>query len=668
MLGGERLGAGGKRQVELPNYGRSTHDLSHVWKNTNSIGTVVPCLGLVGLPGDSWDIGIATLVKTHPTIGPMFASYKMQIDVFQTPIGLYNANMYMNRQKLGMNMEQVKLPVYTLKGKLLDPSYSLDNQQVHSSCIFNYLGVRGIGRGESSTDEITRDFNAVDWLIYHDVIKNYYANKQEGVGYVIHNDLQQITTFPNTVEVFTLQDGELIPQNIANPNVNALLMNKDSEITITFNVTEEWQEIDPARFTFNAANQTMVGGSGSFWTQGTARLDELFSNIEYDEVGQKLRATGWRAKDQYMKFYFYTFDTENNGDNISPKLVGYDLQNIDRTRLRILQAVGTSAPVNIGAEEPFLFALNGERKKGYSATSNQEGLAVKTYQADQFNNWVATEWLEGSTGVNEISAIEVKDGKIYIEDINMASKVYSMLMNVAVSGGTVDDWQEANWGITRQNGITNPVFMGGMSAELTFDEVINTAGGDMALGTLAGRGNVGRSKGGKLSFKTTEISMITAYVSFTPRLDYSQGNEWHTDLKTMDDFHKPALDEIGFQDLITEKMAFWETYVNNNEGTITKYSAGKIPAWTDYMTNQNKTKGNFADMSQQGWMVNNRNYEHVKNGQAIRIKDLTTYVDPKKWNNQFADTRIDAQNIWTQIAWDIEVRRLMSAKVMPRTV
>ena len=32
-------------------------------------------------------------------------------------------------------------------------------------------------------------------------------------------------------------------------------------------------------------------------------------------------------------------------------------------------------------------------------------------------------------------------------------------------------------------------------------------------------------------------------------------------LKTIDDLHKPALDGIGFQELITEQMAWWDTNI-----------------------------------------------------------------------------------------------------------
>ena len=51
----------------------------------------------------------------------------------------------------------------------------------------------------------------------------------------------------------------------------------------------------------------------------------------------------------------------------------------------------------------------------------------------------------------------------------------------------------------------------------------------------------------------------------------------------MDDLHKPNLDEVGFQDLITDTMAFWDTIIDA-EGEETHRSAGKQPAWINYMT------------------------------------------------------------------------------------
>lgn len=158
-------------------------------------------------------------------------------------------------------------------------------------------------------------------------------------------------------------------------------------------------------------------------------------------------------------------------------------------------------------------------------------------------------------------------------------------------------------------------------------------------------------------------------VSLTPRIDYSQGNKWDTNLKTMNDLHKPALDEIGYQDLITDQMAWFDTKCVNDPtyGWITETkSAGKQPAWINYMTNVNQTRGNFAigsdnDEVGQMFMTLNRRYDQTTNG----IGDLTTYVDPNKYNNIFADGNLDSQNFWVQISNKITARRKMSAKVIP---
>ena len=157
-------------------------------------------------------------------------------------------------------------------------------------------------------------------------------------------------------------------------------------------------------------------------------------------------------------------------------------------------------------------------------------------------------------------------------------------------------------------------------------------------------------------------------VSITPRIDYSQGNKWDVNLENMDQFHKPALDAIGFQDRITDEMAWFDTIIQYKDGNPrppTFKSIGKQPAWLHYMTNVNVVRGNFADANQQMFMVLNREYSYKYDRLNSGVKDLTTYIDPVKYNHIFADTRRDAQNFWVQIGADITARRKMSARIMP---
>ena len=46
-----------------------------------------------------------------------------------------------------------------------------------------------------------------------------------------------------------------------------------------------------------------------------------------------------------------------------------------------------------------------------------------------------------------------------------------------------------------------------------------------------------------------------AITSITPRIDYSQGNDFDTDWTTIDDMHKPALDGIGYQDSVNTRAS-----------------------------------------------------------------------------------------------------------------
>ena len=305
--------------------------------------------------------------------------------------------------------------------------------------------------------------------------------------------------------------------------------------------------------------------------------------------------------------------------------------------------------------------------------ASQEGLGIKTYQSDLFNNWISTEWIDGTNGVNEVTAVSTSGNEFTIDALNLANKVYNMLNRIAISGGSYDDWLDAVYTHERAKSVENPVYHGSLIKELAFEEVVSNAdtnvSGDDAqpLGTLAGRGRLtGKDKGGRIRIKVAEPSYIMGIVSITPRIDYSQGNKWDVNLKSMNDLHKPALDKIGFEDLVTDQMAWFDT-VCDASGNVTYGTAGKQPAWINYMTNVNQTRGNFAvPVGEEGvagemFMTLNRRYEQETSG----IGDLTTYVDPSKYNEIFAQTSLDSQNFWVQISNKITARRKMSAKVIP---
>ena len=179
-LGGDRIGSGAGMKQDLHEYGRSTHRKSYITRTTQSAGTIVPIVNEIGLRGDTWDFDLDIDGQTLPTIGSLFGSYKVQIDLYMCPIRLYQGRLHNNEWNLGNNMDKVKFPVMILTAPLLDAntfSGDIDNAQINPSSILSHLGLRGIGQRNPLSNGV-RAFNALSWPAYWDKYKNYYANKQ----------------------------------------------------------------------------------------------------------------------------------------------------------------------------------------------------------------------------------------------------------------------------------------------------------------------------------------------------------------------------------------------------------------------------------------------------------------------------------------------------------
>lgn len=629
-IGKNTLGDNNKMSVRMREYEMSTHDLSFVFRNTQSPGTLVPFMKIVAQKGDIFDIRLFNKTLTHPTVGPLFGSYKLQHFIFTCPIRLYNSWLHNNRNNIGMNMAQIKLPIMTVVGANTTTLTKKNNP----SSLINYLGFKGV---RTINKETFFAINAIPYLTYWDIFKNYFANKQEKNAYYIGNS--------DYVRTFTINTGQYSTQGTAGEKFVVTISNVSTIQANTQNPPESWKQ-----FWENVRIQTIndgefiaseLAGDGNYNTQ-TITLKQL-SN-----------ATG--------KNTIVTSKIENfNGTGV--KLRSFPLENIDKMRDLILQTPGNTQ-FSINAENRFL----PYSEAAITETRNypQYQLAIKTYDSDIFQNWVNTDWIEGTNGINEISAVQINDGKLTMDSLNLAQKVYNMLNRIAVSGGTYRDWLETVY--TAGNYMERPetpVFEGGMTQYIEFDEVVsNSATEDEPLGTLAGRGKNTQQQGsGKLHFKIQEPSYVIGLVTITPQIDYSQGNDWDImDLKTMDDLHKPALDGIGYQDSLNNYRAWWTAEAGKQ--TYTDTATGKTVAWINYMTNFNKTFGNFASGESESFMCLNRNYERSE-ADDTKIADLSTYIDPSKHNEIFADTNIDAMNFWLQTACDIKVRRNISAKQIP---
>lgn len=686
-LGGERLGAGKKMAVELENFGRSSNNLSKIVRTDQSFATIVPYYCEIGLTGDTFYINeIESIIRTLPTNGPIFGSAKFQVDVFCVPIRLYMSALHNNALGVGLKMANIKLP------KLWEPvtkDNNVGNEKIDEYLIKNansynpsslpaYLGKRGLPINTTNT-EVHIKRQALFELAYWDIYKNYYANKQEEIGFVIgpspklssgviiynasaQNPVSNSGTVLNVTEKIPISSTNLAIQIQFSAAADAEKIGKNVYLklpAINDSATPLYRELSKAneisqtnrktvRFTFSIpANQYAIPSTAS---KSPVIIDE---NKEIEKI------TGFNTKNDIQ-------------------LQKFDLNTIDNLREEILatpsqeEFVLPTSTAN-AVKYPFLAPLYDTLKtqsgvQVYGRTTSQCGLGIRTYLSDRFNNWLNTEWIDGTNGINEITSVDVTSGVLTMDALILQKKVYDMLNRIAVSGGSYRDWQEAVFGVRVSRAAESPIYVGGYASEIVFDEVVSTAAfesgetGQEPLGSLAGRGRETSKRGGKnIKIRCEEPSLIMILGSIVPRVDYSQGNKWWTRIDTMNDFHKPNLDQIGFQELLSQEMngRAWGISANNK---TTDFSVGKQPAWTEYTTTVNETYGDFAVGEPLEYMAFNRVYDVINDP---KLKDATTYIDPQIFNKAFANSNLDAKNFWIQIGFDVIGRRVKSAREIP---
>lgn len=649
-IGKNTLGDNNKMKVRLREYDMSSQNLSYVFRSTMGVGMLVPFMKIICQKGDIFDIKLTNKTMTHPTLGPLFGSFKLQHFIFTAGFRLYNSWLHNNRTGIGMKMSDIKFPTI-YRGDGLEANNEIKH---NPSSLYAYLGWKGSKQAKTGTGAIKQ---AVPWLIYLDIFKNYFANTQEENFYIITGGSEAQVTFQQEDEdTFTAQVGKDVNHAWTGPMASNATLKAGDNVK---NYSEFWKSIK-IRFYNPSTGQ-----------KKESYVNYLTSNSNTQTITTDKITTAFPAGNNLNGYttiqgiYIGNFPGDKTlyENSLNTILKEEKLETLDKIRDEILKNPGNNmlqlhATTNNDVNNLFADIRKASKNK-------LGGLVLKTYDSDIFNNWVKTEWIDGENGISKVTALKPdEDGTITMDALNLQQKVYNMLNRIAVSGGTYRDWLETVYTAGRYlDRPETPVFQGGMSQMIEFDEVVATTGNTegQVLGELAGRGYARQpNTSGRLHFQVEEPGYVMGLVTITPMVDYSQGNDFDLNLFTMNDLHKPALDGIGYQDLMNEQRAWWTAEQNGT--TIKDTTPGKSVAWIDYMTNFNKTFGNFATGENEDFMVLNRNYERDDNN---GISNGSTYINPQEHIDIFADTALDSQNFWIQTACEITRRGNYSAKQIP---
>lgn len=641
-IGGDRIGSGNKMTVSAHGYGYSTHDVSKVRRTSMSFGTIVPMGMWLLTTGSRLRIKMDALITSNALLYQLYGSAKFQVDVFSARMALYNPKMLLNLNDQGYDIKDIKFPLMELWTRSITDvnTQNITTHQVNPSSLLRYLGVAANGMNlNGTTDPVKRQHNAMWMLMYYQTVKEYYCNRQEKKGMMIHN------IKPSTVVTNVVNGGTPIPLWPVSTGTTAIATGANLQIVYTTATP-----IEETEFLLN---------NGKWY-----RIGEMYVSV--GDNGTTVTGSGPKPGFAGLLIRSYRIVPP---EIQTPKLVEWDLKAVDRMQMKIMSNVETSFAISISNvdELPYRACLHRQGtapNEWFSINTSQEGLCLGTYQSDVFNNWLDNATINN---LNAKSKIKVDgNGEFSIDMLNLTQKLYNYDQRIGVTDGTLDEWREMTYAQVGRSKSLKPVYEGGLSKEIVFDMVVSTASTtEDPLGTIASRGQFGsKHKGGYAQIEGDEEKLVMVLAKITPRLVYNQGNDWTTNLKTLDDLHKPAMDKIGYQNLLTDQMVAQETRVaNDGSFALTTYSAGKQPAWQWYRTNYDDALGNMADV--EDYKVFGRDYSMSMQAGQLRIKDLTTYIDPMKFNDVFALKSLDAMNFDVQVGMDATLTLVMSEEVIP---
>ena len=212
-----------------------------------------------------------------------------------------------------------------------------------------------------------RSFNGVPLLMYWDIVKNYYINKQESKAFVIHSTPVLPLPYIDKIdwEAPWITGIGTYPEGITYPA--SKLLGFDTYFIVSYNNANiDWDDI------------MLIDMNGDGIT-----FSQVFDVVDQDTVGftytlrynvERYGTTAWQG---------WRYRNITDGINNKIDLYPFNITNLDEMRTKILQHP-SSTPFDIfdTGIEPYVF-LNGKEDGYYYRLGSQEGLAVKCYQSDR---------------------------------------------------------------------------------------------------------------------------------------------------------------------------------------------------------------------------------------------------------------------------------------------
>jgi hypothetical protein len=537
-----------KEKVRAPKMAH--HDRSHYLRTSMAPGLGYPIYCREALPGDQIQLEFKHLMNTQAILNPLYGSYRLQICVFFAGTSLYIPrlwrNGFMSAQSRGIL--DVPYPTYAL-------SATKPITRVHESSLPAFLGL-GVGYGRFTTSASTKGsvINLIPYLVYYDIFRHYYANRQEDYFPVMVASWND----PNRVRRFSL-----------------------------------------------------------------AGLDNFYLNLPTS--GGSMNSNGYISNTPISQLF-------------TPQQVGS-------------QVVSPSMIAPLG------------------------GLFQCCYMPDRMNVILNDSFFDKNVSTVTVSTV---GDSFQVDQLVTAKKLWNARNKDVITNGTFKDWIRVHFGVTPKIMDDMPTFCGAVSSDILFEDIRATTSAkiddtDQYLGDK-GSSAIGYGDSRRFNIVADRPGYVMAIATLVPRVDYYQFTERYALHGRLSDSFMPEYNGIGYQDVLigdlnSEFPDDWDSSVQAAiEADPFAQSAGKQPAWIEYMTAVNKIRGTFCS-TEKSWVLarDMRANPSSTNGESpTENTNFSAYIDPGDWNQPFADQSPTAQNFYAQFYIRDRVRSTVLKRLRPK--
>lgn len=287
------------------------------------------------------------------------------------------------------------------------------------------------------------------------------------------------------------------------------------------------------------------------------------------------------------------------------------------------------------------------------------GLARTTYMPDMYTAWISNTNVELERSK---AKVVVENNEFTMEQWKTASRIQNFVRKTIFKNSDFAEFIDVHYGVKPPTNLTKPMFLGAISQDVAFNDVVSTAttsedtsvDANSQLGSRAGYGRGRRARGedngGFVRFHAKEPGYFMVLATLVPEVFYYEASEPFYSKLALSEYFYPEYNAIGYQDLPVSDLN--EVPYSDDLKTLPSLNIdfqqwndtlAQQPAWMEYMTRQNRLHGQMAEPGvYRPWSLSRSfNYSNQRGYTLPQSVAYSSYVLPEMFNNIF----VNQQNI-----------------------